>query len=180
MSDVPAYIGLGANLGDPVQQLLTALAALERLPATRVMACSSLYRSRPMGEPGQPDFINAVAAVATRLAAQELLEQLQRIERAQGRIRGAERWGPRTLDLDLLVYGDETIDSPHLQVPHPGLGERDFVLCPLQEIAPQLVIPGLAPVAALLAGCQRHDLQRLGRPAELARHAPADRQASDQ
>ncbi|KAF0192965.1 MAG: folK [Gammaproteobacteria bacterium] len=180
LTEVHAYVGLGANLGNPVRQLLAALDALEHIPATRVIASSSLYRSRPMGDIGQPDFINAVAALATGLTPLELLEHLQRIEREQGRVRTVERWGPRRLDLDLLLYGDETIRSARLQVPHPGLCERDFVLCPLNEIAPHLEIAGLGTVADLLARCRRHDVQRVGRPAEMQGRAGDSRPAMDQ
>ncbi len=141
-----AYVALGSNLADPVQQLERAFDALAGLPETSLVARSSLYRSAPFGPVAQPDFINAVVALRTSLGARALLDRLQAIERSQGRER-EERWGPRTLDLDLLVYGAEVIDEPWLTVPHPGIVERNFVLLPLKEIAPDLVIPGTGRVA---------------------------------
>lgn len=144
-----AYVGLGSNLDDPAAQVRTALAALERLPGTRRVAASRLYSNPPMGPQDQPDYVNAVAALETTLDADALLEALQGIEREQGRVRG-ERWGPRRIDLDLLVYGDTRIARPGLSVPHPGIAERAFVLLPLAEIAPTLDIPGLGPVRRLL------------------------------
>lgn len=134
---VAAFIGLGANLGDPQQALRDALAALARLPGTRLVRSSRLYRSAPV-DAGGPDYVNAVAEIATRLDAQSLLAQLQGIEQAAGRER-PYRNAPRTLDLDLLLYGDGRIDSATLTVPHPRLRERAFVLVPLHELAPQRV-----------------------------------------
>ncbi|WJW74903.1 2-amino-4-hydroxy-6-hydroxymethyldihydropteridine diphosphokinase [Thiohalobacter sp. IOR34] len=159
---VRAYLGLGSNLEQPHRQLRQALVALATLPESRLVRCSAFYRSPPMGPAGQPDYLNAVAALETRLPAEELLDRLQAIEAAQGRVRGGLRWGPRTLDLDLLLYGQERIDSPRLQVPHPGLAERAFVLYPLAEIAPDLQLPGLGPLAELLRACPRDGLERLG------------------
>ena len=160
--EVLAYIGLGSNLHDPVAQLTRAFAALDALSGSRLLRRSALYRSRPLGPAGQPDYVNAVAAVATRLAPAALLAALQAIEYRQGRRReGAVRWGPRVLDLDLLLYGEQTICSPQLQVPHPGLARREFVLYPLQEIAPQLVVPGLGRLAELVRRCPRRGLERL-------------------
>jgi len=138
-----AYIGLGSNLDDPVSQIERAFEHLEGLPGTRVIARSSLYRSAPVGHIEQPDFVNAVISVETTLSAAALLEHLQQIERSQGRTRGEAQWGPRILDLDLLLFGDAEIDDPDLTVPHPGIGARNFVLLPLREIAPGLVIPNL-------------------------------------
>lgn len=134
---VAAFIGLGANLGDPQQALRDALAALARAPGTRLVRSSRLYRSAPVGADG-PDYVNAVAEIETRLDAPALLAQLQAIEQAAGRER-PYRNAPRTLDLDLLLYGDARIDSAALTVPHPRLRERAFVLLPLQELAPQRV-----------------------------------------
>lgn len=156
-----AFIGIGANLGDPQRQVLSAIDELHRLEKTRVGAVSALYRSTPMGPQDQPDYINAVCMLETGLTADMLLAVLQAIETRHGRIRSGERWGPRTLDLDILLYGDQTIDSPHLRIPHPGLAERDFVLHPLAEIAPGLQVPGLGPIAELLRGCPGHRLKRL-------------------
>jgi len=145
-----AYIGLGSNLDDPQAQVRGALEALAELPGTRLVATSRLYRNPPMGPQDQPDYVNAVAAVSTQLEAGALLAELQAIERARGRVRGAERWGPRRIDLDLLVYGDAHIERSGLSVPHPGIAARAFVLVPLAEIAPNLEIPTLGPVDRLL------------------------------
>jgi len=132
-----AYVGLGSNLDDPAEQVRAALGELEHLPQTRLAAASSLYRSRPLGYAAQPDFVNAVAALDTALEPLALLAELQAIEARHGRARSF-RNAPRTLDLDLLLYGDQTIDQPGLIVPHPRMHERAFVLQPLLEIAPQL------------------------------------------
>lgn len=158
---VTAFIGLGSNLDDPRQQVARALRELAELPDTTLAAQSSLYRSAPMGPPDQPAYINAVARLETRLAPEALLDALQAIEARHGRLRGDERWGPRTLDLDILLYADVRIDNPRLQVPHPGLAERNFVLQPLAEIAPDLDIPGLGPLRDLLARCPADALERL-------------------
>lgn len=142
-----AYVGLGGNLGDPAAQLRTALEAMGRLPGTRVVATSRFYRSAPMGPPGQPDYCNAACELDTALAPRALLDALIDIERAAGRIRGAERWGPRRLDLDLLHVVGVEMNEPGLHLPHPGIGKRNFVLVPLAELAPMLEIPGLGRVA---------------------------------
>ncbi|HZP67422.1 MAG TPA: 2-amino-4-hydroxy-6-hydroxymethyldihydropteridine diphosphokinase [Rudaea sp.] len=144
-------IGLGSNLADPRAQVERGFAALGRLPRSRLVRRSRLYRSAPWGRTDQPEFVNAAALVETALSARELLAELLAVERAAGRVRDAERWGPRMLDLDLLTYGDARIAEPGLSVPHPHLAERAFVLVPLAEIAPDLVVPGRGPVAALLA-----------------------------
>src|SRR6185369_13670537 len=138
---VTAYVGLGANLGEPRQQLEDALVAMGGLPHTRIAARSSFYRSAPVGYQAQPDFVNAVAALDTGLAPGVLLEGLQGIERRHGRERSFPD-APRTLDLDLLLYGEEQIARPGLTVPHPRMHERAFVLRPLAEIAPEALIPG--------------------------------------
>jgi 2-amino-4-hydroxy-6-hydroxymethyldihydropteridine diphosphokinase len=158
---VTAYIGLGSNLANPSQQIKTAYDAIMQLANVQAIALSSLYHSPPMGPQDQPDYVNAVMAVVTSLAPIDLLHCLQQIENTQGRVRKAERWGARTLDLDLLVYGDQIIDLPDLTVPHRGLAERAFVLYPLHEIAPQLLIPGKGDIAALLSGCPINGLRRL-------------------
>ncbi len=147
----PAYIGIGSNLDSPARQVRNAFELLDDLPATRVFARSSLYRSAPFGGVEQPDFVNAVAGLLTRLEPQELLTRMQAIQRARGRIDDEVRWGPRVLDLDLLVYSSRMIESDDLTVPHPGIAERNFVLLPLQEIAPELFIPGLGQLAGLAA-----------------------------
>lgn len=158
---VRAYVGLGSNLNDPRMQIHSALAALDAIPATCCVAYSSLYQSKAMGPQGQPDYLNAVAAVDTRLSAEELLCELHLIEEHHGRERGEERWGPRTLDLDLLLYGDVQVEGDRLTVPHPGLPERNFVLYPLHEIAPQLHIPGAGSLQALLERCSSLGLQAI-------------------
>lgn len=152
---VVAYIGLGANLEDPIAHVRAAREALRRHPDLHAIACSRLYRSAPMGPADQPDYINAVMSVETELPAATLLHILQALEAQHGRTRSGERWGPRTLDLDLLLYGDETIATDELQVPHPGIAEREFVLRPLLEIAPDLDIPGRGKVADLVSVCPR-------------------------
>ncbi len=141
-----AYIGLGSNLDDPSSQILRAFDLLASIPTTRLVRRSSLYLSAPFGPVKQPSFVNAVALLDTRLDSRALLRSLQDIEDSQGRERGS-RWGPRVLDLDLLVHGNREIDESKLTVPHPGIAERNFVLLPLREIAPELVIPGLGRVA---------------------------------
>lgn len=151
MSAERAYIGLGSNLDQPVQQIKRALIALAGIPATRLIATSRLYGNPPMGPQDQPDYINAVACIETELGPHALLEVLQTIEDQQARVRSARRWGPRTIDLDLLLFGDEIIDDVKLTVPHPDISQRTFVLVPLCEIAPDLAIPGLARAGALLA-----------------------------
>ncbi len=158
---VRAYVGLGSNLAQPRSQVQRALDELGALPDTSVALRSHLYRSAPMGPPDQPDYINAVAALDTRLDAIALLHQLQSIELAHGRVRQGERWGPRTLDLDLLLYGELQMDTPELTLPHAGLHLRAFVLYPLHEIAADLTVPGHGRVDQLLAGCSAEGLERL-------------------
>ena len=146
------YIGLGSNLEGPAKQVRRALKALGRLPQTRLLGVSNLYRNPAIGPGRQPDYVNAVAAIETGLEPHVLLDALQAIEADQGRTRTAVRWQPRTLDLDLLLYGRRVIDDGRLTVPHPHLHERAFVLKPLLDIAPDLHIPGRGDVATLLAG----------------------------
>jgi 2-amino-4-hydroxy-6-hydroxymethyldihydropteridine diphosphokinase len=153
-----AYIGLGSNLNDPVAQVLRALDALNTVHGVRIVVASALYRSEPMGSCVQPEYINAVAAVDTSLAAPDLLRALQTIERTHGRIRDGVRWGPRTLDLDLLTYGDEIRRDPELILPHPGAHERDFVLIPWSTIAGDAVIPGRGRVRDLAHSCVKRGL----------------------
>ncbi len=157
---VRVFVGLGANLDDPIAQVKTALAELARLPQTRLLAASPLYRTPPMGPPGQADYVNAVAELSTSLAPHALLDELQRLERAHRRVR-AERWGPRTLDLDLLLYGDATLADERLSVPHPGLATRAFVLLPLADLAPELRVPGLRRVRELADAADRSGISRL-------------------
>jgi len=158
---VTAYVGIGSNLDDPATQVRRARAALDGLSGTSVLSCSGLYRSAPMGPEGQPDYINAVACVGTVLGPHDLLHALKRTEREMGRAPAGVRWGPRLIDLDLLLYGERLIDSADLNVPHPGLSQRAFVLLPLAEIAPQLHIPGVGALQALLDACPPHTLDRL-------------------
>lgn len=159
-----AYVALGANLGDPVATVRAASAALARIAGARLVAVSSLYRTAPVGLRDQPDFINAVAAMdvdATVLPAPTFLAALFAIEAEFGRVRSV-RNAPRTLDLDLLLYGDARRDDPALTLPHPRLAERAFVLAPLADIAPRLEIAGLGRVADLLAGVADQRIERLG------------------
>jgi len=146
---IPAYVGLGSNLHGPARQIEIAFKLLGDIRSTRLIKRSSLHRSAPFGGVEQPDFVNAAASLLTQLTAQDFLLELQRIENERGRDRGEVRWGPRVLDLDLLVYSNQTIDEPGLSVPHPGIGERNFVLLPLREIAPELSIPGLGRLSKL-------------------------------
>ena len=140
---VVAFVGLGGNLGEVAATLRTATDALARLPGTRLLRASGLYRTPAWGLEQQPDFINGVVALETRLDPRELLDELLRIERESGRERdGGPRWGPRTLDLDLLLHGDAVVDQPGLRLPHPHLHERAFALVPLLEIAADILIPG--------------------------------------
>jgi 2-amino-4-hydroxy-6-hydroxymethyldihydropteridine diphosphokinase len=145
----PAYIAVGSNLQDPQAQVKLARQRLETLPSTRVVLESPLYRTRPFGPVPQPDFVNAVVGVLTQLPAQQLLSELQALEVALGRPAVHEKWGPRMIDLDLLVYGHERRNEPDLILPHPGIVERNFVLYPLADIAPDLDVPGLGRVAEL-------------------------------
>ncbi|MGE5272617.1 MAG: 2-amino-4-hydroxy-6-hydroxymethyldihydropteridine diphosphokinase [Verrucomicrobiota bacterium] len=149
-----AYVGLGANLGDREAMLRSAVEQLRSEPALRVTAVSAFRDTAPVGLRDQPRFLNAAAAVETDIGARGLLERLLGIERRLGRTREGPRFGPRTIDLDLLLYGDEEIDEPGLHVPHPRLHERLFALEPLVELDPDLVVPGRGLLAALVAGLQ--------------------------
>jgi 2-amino-4-hydroxy-6-hydroxymethyldihydropteridine diphosphokinase len=160
MSCTPVYVGLGSNLDDPARQIRTAFEALGRLPRTRLTARSSLYRTAPIGRLDQPDFINAVARLETELSPRELLEGLLAIETLHARTRSTPN-APRTLDLDLLLFGDAVISEPGLEVPHPRMHERAFVLVPLGELAPEMYIPGCGRVPELLAGLNRQQVTRL-------------------
>ena len=158
---VSAYIGLGGNLDDPAERVSQAVFELDSLPDCRVDQVSSLYRSAPLGPPGQADYINAVACLCTRLSARKLLSAMQYIEQRHGRDSRGPRWGPRTLDLDLLLYADRIIDEPDLSVPHPEMASREFVLYPLYEIAPSLFIPGMGWLKEHVAQCPRRGLRKL-------------------
>ena len=155
-----AYVGLGSNLQQPLHQLLKAFDALSTVPRTQMLARSSLYRSAPVGKTDQPDFVNAVAALRTGLAPGELLQALLQLEAQQGRVR-SEPNAPRTLDLDLLLFDAQIIHQPGLDVPHPRMHERAFVLMPLAELDPKLIIPGRGAVAELLARVAGQDVIRI-------------------
>ena len=164
MTGVPAraYVGLGGNVGDVETTLAEALWALDGLPQTSVRRQSGFYRTPPWGRLDQPAFVNAVAELQTRLAPAVLLEQLLAIEQRFGRVRSEnQKWEPRTLDLDLLLYGDEVLDEPGLHLPHPRLYERAFVLVPLAEIAADLLVPGRGRVAQLLAAVDTGGIEAL-------------------
>ena len=158
---IPAYVGLGSNLDDPRVQVERALDELGRLRGSRCVLRSALYRSPPHGPVAQPDFVNAVAGMLTRLGPDELLAELKSLETRLGRARPVEHWGPRRIDLDLLVHGTARIDAPGLRVPHAGLAERAFVLVPLAEIAPELDVPGLGRVSGLLGRVDATGLERI-------------------
>ena len=156
-----AYLSLGSNLADPLQQVKSTLSELGALPETIKITHSSLYQSAPLGPADQPDYINAVCVLDTRLPLERLFDRLLEIEDRHGRIRSAERWGPRTLDLDLLLYGDVQREHARITLPHPRLHERSFVLYPLYEVAPELVIPGHGPLVELLKRCPAQGLRKL-------------------
>ena len=152
------FIALGANLGAPLTQIHQAVAALQQLPRTRFIACSPLYASRPMGPSDQPDYINGVAWLDTELTPHQLLEATQRIELDLGRVRKAERWGPRTLDLDLLLFGQEQLQDDRLTIPHYGMKDRAFVLVPLFDLVPDLQLPCGSALRDWVATCDRSGL----------------------
>lgn len=159
---VVAYVALGSNLANPLAQVQRAFSELDGLPESLLLARSSLYRTAPVGPADQPDYINAVVALETRLTPRELLDALQSIERGHGRQRDGTRWGPRTLDLDILLYGDEQVTEPGLQIPHPEIAGRAFVLVPLAEVAPAgLRVPGSRTLAELVEICAREGIARL-------------------
>jgi 2-amino-4-hydroxy-6-hydroxymethyldihydropteridine diphosphokinase len=158
---VRAFIGLGGNLGDAAATLRRAFDDLELVPASRLVARSPLYANPPLGPVAQGEFVNAVALLETGLAPRALLGELRRIEAAHGRTRDGTRWGPRTLDLDLLLHGDAVLDDPDLHLPHRGLPTRNFVLYPLADLDPALTVPGAGPLRELLARCPADGLRRL-------------------
>lgn len=151
MSSALAYIALGSNLDDPAAQVRAGFAALDRLPRTRLTARSSLYASAPVGYLDQPDFVNAVARIETGLVPRELLDHLLAIERAHGRVRAFPN-APRTLDLDIVLYGARAVHEPGLTIPHPRMLERAFVMVPLAELAPDAVLPDGRCIAQLAFG----------------------------
>ena len=144
------YVGIGSNLSDPLKQVSEAVAQLRRIPASQLCGVSRLYRSAPIGQPGQDDYINAAAHLQTKLAPEAFLDALQAIESAQGRVRDGTRWGSRTLDLDLLLYNDQIIRTDRLTVPHPEMANRNFVLEPLSDLVPEgFVLPQMGELAVL-------------------------------
>ena len=145
-----SYVGLGANLGPREVTLLRAVDLLAVAPGIEVLAVSQLHETEPVGNTDQPEFLNGAVAIETSLSPRELLDTLLRVEQELGRVHDGERWGPRTIDLDLLVYGDEIVDEPGLRVPHPRLRERRFALEPLVDLEPELEIPGVGKAAELL------------------------------
>jgi len=157
---IESYIALGSNLERPEQQLKKAIIALQSLPESCLLKVSSLYGSSPMGPQDQPDYINAVVKIETALEPLALLDQLQALEAVFGRVKG-ERWGARVLDLDLLLYGDQVIDHPRLQVPHIGISERAFVLLPLSELVDELLIPKQGLLSELVKRVEKVGLWRL-------------------
>jgi 2-amino-4-hydroxy-6-hydroxymethyldihydropteridine diphosphokinase len=155
-----AYIGLGSNLENPLQQIKTAIDDLQSLADINIVSVSSLYQSPPMGPADQPDYINAVLALETSLNPHQLLDALQSVEQLHGRVR-KRHWGERTLDLDILLFGDQILDDERLKIPHPGMHERAFVLYPLAEIAPDIEIPGIGTLQKILPSCPQGDLQQV-------------------
>jgi 2-amino-4-hydroxy-6-hydroxymethyldihydropteridine diphosphokinase len=158
---VRAWVGLGSNLDDPAAQLRCAFDELERLPGVQALQRSRLFRTPPWGRTDQPDFVNAVAGLDTTLPPHALLQALQALEARFGRER-RERWGPRVLDLDLLLHGEARVHDAELRLPHPHLHERAFVLAPLADLAPELIVPGRGKVSVLLAGVDAAGIEALG------------------
>lgn len=158
-AEATAFIAIGSNLGNPRRQVDRAIAALAKLPDSQLVAVSPWYRSAAIGPGEQPDYLNGVAELHTRLPARLLLAGLQSIEQAQGRQRN-QRWAARTLDLDILLYGDQVVTEPDLTVPHPRLAERNFVLYPLADLVPTLVLPNGTPLTELLAKCESGGIVR--------------------
>ena len=156
-----AYIGIGGNLAQPIDTVKSAIEALKTLTHSQWLGVSSLYRSKPMGPADQPDYINAVAAVDTQLEALELLDNLQQIEQQHGRVRKDERWGPRSLDLDLLLYGEQHINHPRLVVPHYGMREREFVLHPLYELQSDIIFTDGISLQQLVAQVPANGIEKI-------------------
>ena len=166
-SDVVVWIGLGSNMGQATDQVEQAIVALTDEPGLEPTARSSLYRTAPMGHVAQPDFINAVVRASCAIGCYELLESLQKIEKRFGRTRNGDRFGPRTLDLDLLMYADQIISSAQLELPHPRMHERLFVLEPLAEIEGDITVPGRGRLSVLRQACLDQRVQRIGDAAAL-------------
>ncbi len=155
------YVGLGSNLDNPMAQLRTAKSALSMLPRTRLERCSSFYRTAPVGYTEQSDFLNAVCCLSTELDAATLVEHLLAIEVQHGRVERKQKWGPRILDLDLLLYDQSVMSTPGLTVPHPRLHERAFVLYPLSELDRDLIVPGRGKVTEFLASCREQRIEKI-------------------
>ena len=155
------YLGLGANLNAPRSQLDNAVAALKVLPQSNFINVSHYYASKPMGPQDQPDYVNAVATIKTSLMPKQLLDLTQQIELEHGRVRKTQRWGARTLDIDILLFGDQHINSERLTIPHYGLTEREFVVYPLLEVAPDLILPDGTKLKSITATLALNELQQL-------------------
>lgn len=156
-----AYIGLGSNLSEPIKQVKNAIVEIKKIPNSHVSAVSSLYLSKPMGPQDQEDYVNGVLALQTSLSPVELLNALQTIENQAGRVRKEARWGARILDLDIILYGNEIIDSERLTIPHYGMAKREFVLIPLTEISPELMLPNKIFVKTLAENIDKNALLKL-------------------
>ncbi|MEJ2115834.1 MAG: 2-amino-4-hydroxy-6-hydroxymethyldihydropteridine diphosphokinase [Gammaproteobacteria bacterium] len=161
MQAVEAYIGLGSNLSDPQTQVTSALEEINSIPDTHVLKVSSLYVSQPMGPSDQPEYVNAVAKISTSLSPEQLLDKLQGLEQVHRRKREGKRWGPRTLDLDIILFGDLQMETKSLQIPHYGVAEREFVLIPLQELQANLIIPGKGAIEVLISQLPAYELKKL-------------------
>lgn len=157
---IAAYIALGSNLNTPVEQLNNALKAIKNLPQTQLIAVSSFYQSKPLGPQDQPDYVNAVAKIETTLPPLSLLDELQRIENEQGRVR-LRRWGERTLDLDILLYSNEIIQNERLTIPHYDMYNREFVIVPLWEITPDLIFPDGKKLSELALNFINHSMKKI-------------------
>ncbi|MFT2089665.1 2-amino-4-hydroxy-6-hydroxymethyldihydropteridine diphosphokinase [Paraglaciecola sp. 2405UD69-4] len=164
---IPVYIGLGSNLAEPLRQLQSAVTALKGLPDSRLLQVSSFYGSQPMGPQEQPDYVNSVALIETMLLPEVLLDHTQSIENDQGRQRTGERWGPRTLDVDILLYGQQIISTERLVVPHYGMQQREFVLYPMFEISPDLVLPDGKALKDIVALVPKNGLRKIPLHSEL-------------
>ena len=158
---LPAYVGVGSNLSDPRAQVARAFDALARLPRSQLLARSPLYQTPPFGDVAQPPFVNAAAGLLTQLSPEEMLAALRDVEKSLGREPPVERWGPRLIDLDLLVQGSEKRNTEILKLPHPGIAERDFVLYPLADIAPDLDVPGVGRVVRLRGAVANRGVEKL-------------------
>ena len=161
MQEVEAFIGLGSNLQDPQKQVTRALQELDGIPDTKLVKSSSLYITQPHGPADQPEFINAVAKISTTLDADDLLTALHEIEENHQRLRTGKHWGPRTIDLDILLYGDQQIHTDRLIIPHSQMTRREFVLIPLQEIEPDLIIPGQGNLQEIIGKLPPYKIQKL-------------------